>query len=168
MITTRTFIVHVQDKPGALSRVISLIRRRNYNIDSLTVGRTERPEISRITLVLSAEDDVARQLEANLYKLINVLDVQDVAPASAVMRELLLIKLDDGRRAELLQLCEVFRARVVDVTPGAVTLEATGVPEKIDGLIAVLRQFGILEMVRTGCVAMTRRGLGLVGDPLAA
>ncbi len=177
-VTTRTFIVYVQDKPGVLNRVISLIRRRNYNIDSLMVGRTERAEISRITLVLRADDGVARRLEANLYKLVNVLHVQDVSQLSAVVRELLLIKVDDRRRAELLPLCEVFRARVVNLAPGSVTLEATGDPEKIDGLIAVLNQFGILEMVRTGSVAMTRNGeaeveqalaeAGPRGDPLAA
>lgn len=166
-VTTRTFIVFVEDKPGVLNRVISLIRRRNYNIDSLTVGRTERAAVSRITLVIGADDGMARRLEANLYKLVNVLYVQDVSQLSAVVRELVLLKLDDRRRPELLQLCEGFGARVVNIAAGAITVEATGDPEKIDGLIAALQPFGILEMVRTGSVAMTRNPAE-PGNPLAA
>jgi acetolactate synthase I/III small subunit len=156
----RTFIVYVEDKPGVLNRVISLFRRRNYNIDALTVGRTEREHISRITLVMSADDDGARRLEANLYKLVNVLFVRDVTHVQAVIREMALVKVkaDDRRRGELLQLCEVFRARAVNVTGTSITLEITGDQEKIDGLLAVVRPFGILEMVRTGAVAMTRAG----------
>jgi acetolactate synthase-1/3 small subunit len=157
---SRTFIVYVEDKPGVLNRVISLVRRRNYNIDSLTVGRTERPHVSRITLVMNADPDEARRMEANLYKLVNVLYVTDVTHQSAVIRELALVKVktDEKNRSEVLQLCDVFRARVVNVTNTAVTLEATGDSEKVDGLLNVLRPFGILEMVRTGAVAMSREG----------
>jgi acetolactate synthase I/III small subunit len=156
----RTLIVYVEDKPGVLNRVISLFRRRNYNIDSLTVGRTERSTVSRITLVLSADDDGARRMEANLYKLVNVLYVRDMTFVPAVIREMALLKVraDESRRGELLQLCEVFRARVVNVTQTTVTLEVTGEQGKVEGLLALVRPFGIVEMVRTGAVAMSRTG----------
>jgi acetolactate synthase-1/3 small subunit len=155
---SRTFITYVEDRPGVLNRVVSLFRRRGYNIESLTVGRTARPEVSRITLVVAADDDTARRIEANLYKLVNVLYVADVTDASAVVREMALIKVaaDNGKRAEVLQLCEVFRARIVDVAPDSLLLEATGAQDKIDRLVEVLRPFGLLEMVRTGAVAMLR------------
>jgi acetolactate synthase-1/3 small subunit len=155
---SRTFITYVEDRPGVLNRVVSLFRRRGYNIESLTVGRTARPEVSRITLVVEADDDTARRIESNLYKLVNVLYVADVTHAAAVVREMAIIKVaaGSGRRAEILQLCEVFRARVVDVAPDSLSLEATGTQDKIDGLVDVLRPFGLLEMVRTGAVAMLR------------
>jgi len=155
---SRTFITYVEDRPGVLNRVVSLFRRRGYNIESLTVGRTARPEVSRITLVVEADDDTARRIEANLYKLVNVLYVADVTHAAAVVRELAIIKVaaENGKRAEILQLCEVFRARVVDLGPDSLSLEATGTPDKIDGLVDVLRPFGLIEMVRTGTVAMLR------------
>jgi acetolactate synthase I/III small subunit len=155
---SRTFITYVEDRPGVLNRVVSLFRRRGYNIESLTVGRTARPEVSRITLVVQADDDTARRIEANLYKLVNVLYVADVTGAAAVVREMALVKVaaDNGKRAEILQLCEVFRARVVDVAPDSLSLEITGAQDKIDGLVDVLRPFGLLELVRTGVVAMLR------------
>jgi acetolactate synthase-1/3 small subunit len=163
----RTFIVHVEDRPGVLNRVISLVRRRGFNIDSLNVGRTERTGVSRLTLSVKADDDAGRRLEANLYKLVNVLYVKDVTRASVVARELALIKVGAApeRRSELLQLSEVFRARAVNVTPTSVTLEITGAQDKIDGLLEVLRPFGILEMVRTGAVVMTRSA---EADPIIA
>jgi acetolactate synthase I/III small subunit len=159
---SRTFITYVEDRPGVLNRVVSLFRRRGYNIESLTVGRTARPEVSRITLVVEADDDTARRIEANLYKLVNVLYVADVSGAAAVVREMALIKVtaQNGARAEILQLCEVFRARIVDVAPDSLSLEITGTQDKIDGLVDVLRPFGLLEMVRTGAVAMLRGQAG--------
>ncbi|HUS65206.1 MAG TPA: acetolactate synthase small subunit [Kofleriaceae bacterium] len=158
MTKPRTFITYVEDKPGVLNRVVSLFRRRGFNIESVTVGRAERADVSRITLVVQADDDMARRIEANLYKLVNVLYVADVTAAPAIVRELALIKVHavNGKRAEVLQLIEVFRARVVDVAPESLTLETTGTQDKIDGLIEVLRPFGILEMVRTGAIAMVR------------
>jgi acetolactate synthase-1/3 small subunit len=154
----RTFITYVEDRPGVLNRVVSLFRRRGYNIESLTVGRTARPGVARITLVVAADADTARRIEANLYKLVNVLHVADVTSSAAVVREMALIKVraENGKRAEILQLVEVFRARVVDVGADSLALEATGTQDKIDGLIDVLRPFGLLEMVRTGAVAMLR------------
>ncbi len=158
MTKSRTFITCVEDRPGVLNRVVSLFRRRGYNIESLTVGRTARPGVSCITLGVEADDDVARRIEANLYKLVNVLYVADVTEAAAVVREMALIKVSapSGRRAEILQLCEVFRARVVDLAQDCLAVEITGAQDKIDGLVDVLRPFGLLEMVRTGAIAMLR------------
>ncbi len=156
--TLRTFIADVEDLPGVLNRVTSLFRRRNYNIVSLTVGRTERPNISRMTVVLEADADGAGRIEANLYKLVNVLWVEDTTEAATMLRELALIKVraDATSRSEVIRLCDVFRARVVDVGPEALVAEITGTVDKIDGLVDVLRPFGIVEMVRTGVVAMVR------------
>jgi acetolactate synthase-1/3 small subunit len=156
--TLRTFIAYVEDLPGVLNRVTSLLRRRNYNIVSLVVGRTEREGVSRMTIVLEADDDAARRIEANLYKLVNVLRVEDTSHAATVTRELALIKVraDAANRSEVMRLCDVFRARVVDVGSEALVAEITGAAEKIEGLVDVLRPFGIVEMVRTGAVAMLR------------
>src|SRR4051794_21894472 len=130
-----TFIAYVEDIPGVLNRVSSLFRRRAFNIASLTVGRTDRPGVSRMTIMLEADDDTARRLEANLYKLVNVLFVEDITHEAEVQRDLALIKVraDAGARAQVLQLCDVFRARVVDVAPGALVIEATGTADKLDG-----------------------------------
>jgi acetolactate synthase I/III small subunit len=154
----RTFVAHVEDRPGVLNRVVSLFRRRGYNIESLTVGTTDKPGVSRLTVVMEADDDSARRIEANLYKLVNVLFVEDLTHGATVTRDLALLKISatTATRPQILQLADVFRARAIDVTPEAVVLEMTGAAEKIDGLIDVLRPFGILEMVRTGIVAMRR------------
>ncbi len=158
MTKLRTYIMHVEDLPGVLNRVTSLFRRRDYNIDSLTVGRTEVPGVSRMTIVMEADDDAARRIEANLYKLVNVLKVEDTTRKPCVQRELALIKVraDQASRAHVLQLAEVFRARVLDVAPEALIFEITGPRSKIDGLAGVLAEYGIVEMVRTGAVAMVR------------
>jgi acetolactate synthase I/III small subunit len=155
---THTFVAYVEDLPGVLNRVSSLFRRRGFNIASLTVGRTDEPGVSRMTVMLEADDDTARRLEANLYKLVNVLLVQDLTHEAAVERDLMLVKVrtESGQRAQVMQLCEVFRARVVDVAPATLMIEATGAGEKLDGFLEVLRPFGIVEMVRTGGIAMTR------------
>jgi acetolactate synthase-1/3 small subunit len=158
--TLRTFVAYVEDLPGVLNRITSLLRRRNYNIVSLTVGRTEREGVSRMTIVVEADDDAARRIEANLYKLVNVLWVQDTSHAATMVRELALVKVkaDAASRGEVMRVCDVFRARVVDVGPEALVAEITGTADKIDGLVDVLRPFGIVEMVRTGAVAMLRSG----------
>ncbi len=155
--TTRTLVVHVEDKPGVLNRVSSLFRRRAFNIESLTVGHTDRPEVSRMTLVIKADDDTARRLEASLYKLVNVLHVEELGTGSVVC-DLALIKVraEGPVRVQVLQLCDVFHARVSDVTPDALIVEITGPHDKLDSFVDVMRPFGILEMVRTGTIAMTR------------
>jgi len=157
-VKTHTLIAHVEDKPGVLNRIASLFRRRGYNIASLTVGRTAEPGVSRLTVVLDADDDTARRIEANLYKLVNVLYVEDVSLAPSIARELALIKVRAGveTRARVLQVCEVFGARVVDMMPDLVTIELTSTHDKIDDLVGVLRPEGVVDMVRTGIVAMTR------------
>jgi acetolactate synthase-1/3 small subunit len=154
----RTFIAHVEDLPGVLNRVTSLFRRRSYNIESLAVGRTHETGVSRMTVVIEADDDGARRIEANLYKLVNVLRVEYATLRATVARELALIKVraDASSRPAVMQICEVFRARVIDVAPEALICEITGAAEKIDGLVDVLRPFGVVEMVRTGAVAMMR------------
>lgn len=163
-LLSRTFIVDVEDRPGTLNRVVSLFRRRNFNIDSLGVGRTERAGVSRITLVVRADDDTAQRIEANLYKLVNVLQVQDISHAPSVVRELAFIKVkaNHEQRGEVLRLCELFRARVVDLHVSSMTVEITGAQDKVHRLIEVLRPYGILELLRTGAVAMVR---GSAADP---
>jgi acetolactate synthase-1/3 small subunit len=153
-----TFIVYVDNKPGVLSRVVSLFRRRAFNIDSLTVGRTEKPDVSRMTIAVDTDDDQARRIVANVYKLVNVLLVDDITGESAIIRDLALIKVaaSPETRSQVLELANVFRTRVLDVSPESLTLEITGAEEKIDRLLDVLKPFGLLEVVRTGQVAMRR------------
>jgi acetolactate synthase-1/3 small subunit len=157
-IQTHTIIAHVEDKPGVLNRIASLFRRRGFNIASLTVGRTARAGVSRLTLMVDADADTARRIEANLYKLVNVLLVEDVTFAPSLTRELALIKVRTGAaaRPRVLQLCELFGARIVDLTAELLTIEVTTTPDRIDDLVDVLAVEGVLEMVRTGVVAMTR------------
>jgi acetolactate synthase I/III small subunit len=152
-----TLVALVENKPGVLNRVASLFRRRNFNIDSLTVGRTENPLVSRMTIVVDSEAD-PDQVRKQLYKLINVIQVEDVTSIPGISRDLALIKVqvDSQTRGEVVQLCDIFRARIVDVTAEAVIVEITGDEQKIASLVELLRPIGILEMVRTGVVAMTR------------
>jgi acetolactate synthase-1/3 small subunit len=158
-----TLIALVENKPGVLNRVASLFRRRNFNIESLSVGQTERSDISRMTIVTDDRVD-ARQVEANLYKLVNVIDVQDVTNQSAITRDLALIKVKcpPERRTEVASLTDIFRAKIVDVAKDSVIVEIAGTEDKIEGLVELLRPIGILEMVRTGQVAMMRgTGVGI-------
>ena len=151
------------------SILIGLFRRRAFNIDSLTVGRTEKPEVSRMTITAEADFDQARRIEANLYKLVNVLLVENITNEPAMTRDLAMIKVaaTHEARSHVLELANVFRARVVDVAPDSMVLEITGAEDKIEGLLEVLRPIGILEMVRTGRVAMAR-GSKSTGDQAAA
>lgn len=153
-----TFVVHVENKPGVLTRVASLFRRRAFNIDSLTVGRTEKPEVSRMTIVVDADRDQALRVEANLYKLVNVLLVENITGKPSICRDLAIIKVSapHNERSPILDIIDVFRARVVDFALDSLTIEITGGEEKVDRLLEVLRPYGILEMVRTGIVAMRR------------
>lgn len=155
---TTTFVVRVEDRPGVLTRVAEVFRRRAFNIESLTVGHTETPGVSRMTIVVEADESAARRLEAHLYKLVNVLRVDNISDRPAVFRDLAMIKVATTAetRAQVMQLVEVFRARVVDVGPTSLIIEITGTEDKIDGLVEVLRPYGVLEMARTGRVAMPR------------
>lgn len=153
-----TLTLEVADKPGVLNRVASMFRRRGFNIESLTVGPTQTHGVSRMTVVVDTDAAGATRLEANLYKLIHVLRVDNLATASAVFRDLAIIKVSttEETRAAVMQVADVFRARVVDVAVDSLVLETTGTEDKIDGLVEVLRGYGILEMARTGRVAMRR------------
>jgi acetolactate synthase-1/3 small subunit len=157
-MTPHTFVVTVEDEPGVLNRVASLFRRRNYNIDSLTVGRTEQPGVSRMTIVVPTDEPGAQRVAANLYKLVNVISVRDITDAPAVFRDLAMIKVaaTPAERPGLVHLVDVFRARIIDLAPDSLTIEITGTEDKIDGLLEVLKPYGVLEMARTGRVAMAR------------
>ncbi len=158
----RTLIALVEDKPGVLNRVASLFRRRAFNIESLTVGHTEQLGVSRMTIVVDSDRTDARKVAQHLRKLVNVIQVEDVTGRPAVMRDLALIRVrtNGGTRSEVMQIVDTFRARVVDVGLETLMIEATGTEEKVEGLVEVLRPFGVLEMVRTGRVAMVRGGNG--------
>src|SRR4249919_1777345 len=153
-----TFVVYVDNKPGVLNRVASLFRRRAFNIESLTVGRTEEPGVSRMTVVVDTDAYGARRLEANLYKLVPVKRVDDISAAPSIVRDLALIKIavTGEARTHVMQLVDVYRARVVAVSPDSLIIETTGTEDKIDSLVEVLRPFGVMEMVRTGRIAMAR------------
>ena len=153
-----TLVVHVEDQPGVLTRVASLARRRGFNIESLTVGHTEAPGVSRMTIVLDVDEAAVSRIEANLYKLVNVIRVDNVTLRPAVYRDLAMIKVaaTAESRGAIMQLVDVFRARVVDVSPDSLVIEITGTEDKIDGLVEMLNPYGVLEMARTGRVAMAR------------
>lgn len=153
-----TLAVLVENKSGVLSRVASLFSRRGYNIDSLAVGVTEDPEISRMTIVVHGDDHVLEQVTKQLNKLVDVIKVSDIGADDAVERELALIKVsaDVNTRAEIIQIADIFRARIVDVAPKSMTVEVTGDEGKIQAIEKLLRQFGIKEMVRTGKIALVR------------
>lgn len=152
-------VAWMEDKPGVLTRVASLFRRRGFNIDSLVVGHSETPGISRMTFVVEGDDRTMHQVESQLEKLINVTAVQDVTDMPTVVREMALIKVaarGSERRTEIMQMADVFRAKIVDVAHGALTLECTGEQDKVESLIGLLKPFGILEITRSGQVAIVR------------
>src|SRR5213594_3535813 len=153
-----TFAVYVDNKPGVLNRVASLFRRRAFNIESLTVGHTEREGISRMTVVVDTDEYGARRLEAQLYKLVPVQRVDNITAAPSIARDLALIKVaaTGDARTHVMQLVDVYRARIVDVSPESLVIETTGTEDKIDSLLEVLRPYGVVEMVRTGRVSMVR------------
>jgi acetolactate synthase I/III small subunit len=163
-----TLVVLVEDKPGVLNRVASLFRRRAFNIESLTVGHTETDGISRMTIVVDGDQVSVQRLTAYLYKLVNVIQVDDLTGKPMVSRDLAMIKVrtTSANRSEIIQIVEVFRARVVDVTSDSLTVEVTGDEEKVDGLVEMLRPLGIIEMVRTGAVAMSRGSEALLNAAL--
>jgi acetolactate synthase-1/3 small subunit len=160
-----TLVALMEDKPGVLNRVSSLFRRRNYNIESLAVGHSETPNISRMTIVVDGDNRIVEQVVKQLDKLINVTQVVDVSDKPSVIRELALIKVKAvaGTRAEIMELVNVFRARVVDVAATSLTVEITGEEDKVASLIGLLKSYGIEELARTGRVAMVRGGNGSNG-----
>jgi len=157
-VSRHTLSVLVENKPGVLARVASLFSRRGFNIDSLAVGATEHPEISRMTIVVNVEELPLEQVTKQLNKLVNVIKIVELDPSASVQRELLLVKVkaDLDTRSHVLETVQLFRAKVVDVASDAVTIEATGTADKLEALIRVLEPFGIKELVQSGMVAVGR------------
>ena len=157
-MSKHTLSILVENKPGILARIAALFARRGFNIDSLAVGPTEHPSVSRMTVVVDVEDQPLEQVTKQLNKLINVIKIVELDPGQAVQRELLLLKVraDRESRSHILETVQLFRAKVVDVAADAVTIEATGSAEKLDALLRVLEPFGIRELVQSGVVAVGR------------
>lgn len=167
-MSRHTLSVLVENKPGVLARIAALFSRRGFNIDSLAVGPTEHPEISRMTIVVGVEDWPLEQVTKQLNKLVNVIKIVELDPESSVQRELLLVKVraDLDTRSHVLETVQLFRAKVVDVAPDAVTVEATGNADKLEALLRVLEPFGIKELVQSGMVAINRGGRSLTDRAL--
>ncbi len=153
-----TLAVTVENRPGVLTRVATLFRRRCYNIESLAVGATENPSVSRMTIVVNGDDKIIEQVSKQLYKLVDVIKVIDITEERLVERELILIKVkaDPSVRSEIVQLVEIFRARIVDIGKNTLIIEATGDTGKMEAIEDSLKPFGILELVRTGKIAIVR------------
>lgn len=153
-----TISVMVENKPGVLARVAGLFSRRGFNIESLAVGTTEDPSVSRMTIVASGDDSVLEQITKQLYKLIDVIRVFDIPKDVAIARELVLFKVacNEKNRPEVIEIVEIFGGRIADVSEGAITIEMTGEEDKVEGIEKLLRKFGIKEMVRTGKIALQR------------
>ena len=156
--TKHTLVALVEDKPGVLNRIASLFRRRSFNIQSLAVGGSEHHGLSRMTIVAVGDSAQVEQVRKQLDKLINVVRVADITEEDMVTRELALIKVKATAltRSEIMQIVDIFRANIVDVAPGSLTVEVTGDEDKLDSLIRLLRDFGVKEVSRTGKIALTR------------
>ena len=157
-MSRHTLSVLVENKPGVLARIAGLFSRRGFNIDSLAVGPTEHDDVSRMTIVVNVEELPLEQVTKQLNKLVEVLKIVELDPASSVQRELILVKVaaDRASRSHVLETVQLFRAKVVDVAPDAVTIEATGNADKIDALLRVLEPYGVPELVQSGMVAVSR------------
>ncbi len=154
----RTITALVEDKPGVLNRVSSMFRRRGFNIASLAVGHSEIPNLSRMTFVVEGDDSVVEQVTKHLHKLIDVIKVSDMSEENVVSRELALIRVKANvqSRSEIMQIVDIFRANIVDVAPDSIIIEVTGDEDKIESLQNLLGSFGVLEVMRTGTIAMGR------------
>lgn len=153
------FTALVEHKPGVLQRVASMFTRRRFNIESITVGPTENPEIARMTVLTQGDERTLEQIEKQMNKLVSVIKVTDLAKDESICRELCLIKVhspDESTRSQVIQYADVFRGRVVDVSPESITVEITGDPEKIDAFISLTKSFGLKDISRTGVTAMQR------------
>ncbi|HEY2832915.1 MAG TPA: acetolactate synthase small subunit [Sporichthyaceae bacterium] len=157
-MTVHTLSVLVENKPGVLARISSLFARRGFNIDSLAVGPTEHPEISRMTIAVNVESSPLEQVTKQLNKLVNVIKIVELEPTAAVQRELLLVKVraDTENRSHVLETVQLFRAKVIDVSTDSVTVEATGSADKLSALLRMLEPFGVKELVQSGMVAIGR------------
>jgi acetolactate synthase I/III small subunit len=163
MSTLHTISVLVEDRPGVLTRVAGLFAARGYNIDSLAVGPTDAEGISRMTIVVNVDESPLEQVTKQLNKLVNVIKILEHDPGSAVERELMLAKVhaQGDARARVMEIAEVFRVNIVDVTASTLTLEASGKPEKLEALRQLLEEFGIVELSRTGRIALSRGERGI-------
>jgi acetolactate synthase-1/3 small subunit len=168
--TVHTLSVLVENKPGVLARVAGLFARRGFNIHSLAVGPTEQPEVSRMTVVVAVEGLPLEQVTKQLNKLVNVIKIVELDPDQSVQRELLLVKVraDAQTRSQVLEVVSLFRAKVVDVAPDAVTVEATGSTDKLDALLRVLEPYGVRELVQSGTVSLNRGGRSITDRTLRA
>src|SRR5881227_3029290 len=157
-MSKHTLSVLVENKPGVLARIAALFSRRGFNIDSLAVGPTEHPDVSRMTIVVAVEELPLEQVTKQLNKLVNVIKIVELEPSTSVQRELLLVKVraDATVRSQVLETVQLFRAKVVDVSPEALTVEATGTSDKIGALLRMLEPYGIRELVQSGMVAVGR------------
>lgn len=154
----RTISILVENRPGVLARISSLFTARGFNIDSLSVGETEDPTVSRMTIVVRGDERILEQVEKQLNKLVDIIKVTEFSQIEHLERDLALVKVkaDKSNRSEILQIIDIFRAKIVDVSMGSVIVEITGDEEKIQAILNMLRPFGIKEVVRTGIVAMAR------------
>jgi acetolactate synthase-1/3 small subunit len=159
--TKHIIVALVEDKPGVLNRAASLFRRRGFNIQSLAVGHSEQPGLSRMTIIVGGDSAQVEQVRKQLDKLINVVRVTDITEEDTVTRELALIKVNAtaSTRSEIIQIVDIFRANIVDVASNSLTVEVTGDEDKVDSLLELLRSFGIKEVSRTGRIALTRGGI---------
>ncbi len=157
-MTRHTLSVLVENKPGVLARISALFSRRGFNIHSLAVGPTESPAVSRMTIVVAVDDAEMEQVTKQLNKLVNVLKIVELDPGTAVQRELLLLKLkaDTASRTQIATIVEMFRARIVDVTPDSLTIQVVGTSDKLEALVRMLEPFGVRELVQSGMVALGR------------
>jgi acetolactate synthase-1/3 small subunit len=172
-VRSHTLVVLVEDKPGVMNRIVSLFRQRGFNIDSIAVGHSETPGLSRITLVAQGDDRKIEQLVKQLYKILEVIKITDVTDENLIQRELALIKVTatDRNRSDIMRLVtDVYQARIVDATPDSLIVEVTGPPDKIDSLITMVRSYGIKEIARSGVIAMARgaRVVGTTPQPVVA
>jgi len=158
--TKHTLVALVEDRPGVLNRVSSLFRRRNFNIESIAVGHSEQPGLSRMTIVVDGATTAVEQVRKQLDKVIEVVKVIDISEEPIVARELALIKVHatSSTRSEIIQIVDIFRANIIDVAPSSLIVEVTGDTDKIDSLYNLLKRFGVKELARTGRIAMARGG----------
>ena len=159
--------VLVEDEPGVLARVAALFARRGFNIESLAVGNTELPEVSRMTIVVNVEDLPLEQVTKQLNKLINVLKIVELDPSSSVESQLIMVKVraDADVRSQVVEIAELFKCKIVDVSPDAIAMQATGTHEKINTLLAMLEPYGIKELVQSGVVALARGNRSITDRP---
>ena len=169
-MSKHTLSVLVENKPGVLARIAALFSRRGFNIDSLAVGPTEHPDISRMTIVVNVEDLPLEQVTKQLNKLVNVIKIVELDPVAAVRRELVLVKVraDSETRSQITEIVQLFRAKTVDVSPDAVTIEATGGSEKLEAMLKMLEPYGIKELVQSGMVAVGRGARSITDRSLRA